>query len=39
MLIYHPLGWAAWAGWFFTGLFVVAAALGVWLLWSVWRSR
>jgi ubiquinone biosynthesis protein len=36
MLIYHP---QAWAGWFFRGLFALAAGLGAGLLWSIWRSR
>jgi ubiquinone biosynthesis protein len=39
MLIYHPQAWAGWAGWFFTGLFALAASLGAGLLWSIWRSR
>lgn len=39
MLIYHPAGWEAWAGWLFFGLLVVASIFGLRLLWSIWRSR
>lgn len=39
MLVYHPPGWEAWGGWFFGLAFLVAVALGLRLLWSIWRSR
>ncbi len=39
MLIYHPSGWESWGGWVFGLAFLVVMALGLGLLWSIWRSR
>jgi ubiquinone biosynthesis protein len=39
MLIYHPTGWEAWAGWLFAALLFGAVVSGLRLLWSIWRLR
>ncbi|MCZ7574356.1 MAG: AarF/ABC1/UbiB kinase family protein [Ardenticatenaceae bacterium] len=39
MLVYHPPGWETWGGWFFGLAFLLAVALGLWLLWSIWHAR
>lgn len=38
MSVYHPTGWEQWAGWLFAFGFLAAAALGVYLAWSILRS-
>ena len=37
--VYHPPGWQAWVGVAFGGGLLVAAALGAYLAWTIWRSR
>jgi ubiquinone biosynthesis protein len=39
MLVYHPRGWEEWAGIAFGVGFVIAAALGLVLAWTIVRSR
>ena len=39
MAVYHPPGWEQWAGAVFAFGFLVAAALGIYLAWSILRSR
>ena len=38
MTVYHPPGWSSWAGAVFGAGFVVAAVLGAYLAWSIFRS-
>lgn len=38
MIIYHPTGWERIGGWLFGLTFLLAVSLGVWLIWSIWRS-
>ena len=38
MTVYHPPGWSSWAGAVFGAGFVVAAVLGSYLAWSIFRS-
>ncbi|MBF6612505.1 MAG: AarF/ABC1/UbiB kinase family protein [Chloroflexi bacterium] len=38
MSVYHPAGWEEWAGPLFAFGFLAAAALGVYLAWSILRS-
>lgn len=38
MLIYHPPGWENVAGSVFTLAFLVSLVVGIWLMWSIWRS-
>lgn len=38
MLIYHPPGWERWASVIFTSGFMVASALGIYLVWSLLRK-
>ena len=39
LLIYHPAGWQAWAGVAFGIGFAIAAGVGVYLAWTILRSR
>jgi ubiquinone biosynthesis protein len=39
LLIYHPTGWEAWAGVAFGIGFAIAAGVGVYLAWTIIRSR
>jgi ubiquinone biosynthesis protein len=39
MLIYHPVGWESWGGWFFGLAFLIVLILGMRLLWSIGRLR
>ncbi|NUQ86518.1 MAG: AarF/ABC1/UbiB kinase family protein [Anaerolineales bacterium] len=38
MLIYHPPGWDLYGGWVFGFGFLFSLALGVWMVWTIWRS-
>ena len=39
MSVYHPPGWQSWVGFAFGGGLLLAAALGAYLAWAIWRSR
>lgn len=39
MSVYHPVAWGWWIGTFFAIGFVLAAGLGVYLAWSILRSK
>jgi hypothetical protein len=39
MSVYHPSGWTPWIGIFFTVGFGLAAGIGVYLAWSIFRAR
>jgi ubiquinone biosynthesis protein len=39
LLIYHPTGWEAWAGVAFGVGFAIAAGVGVYLAWTILRSK
>ena len=39
MSVYHPPGWQWWVGVAFGGGLLLAAALGIYLAWTIWRSR
>ena len=39
MSVYHPPGWQSWVGLAFGGGLFLAAALGAYLAWAIWRSR
>lgn len=36
--VFHPKGWEWFAGWIFAIGFITASTMGVWLIYSVWRS-
>lgn len=38
MIIYHPPSWERVGGWLFGLTFLLALLLGIWLIWSIWRS-
>lgn len=38
MMIYHPPGWEIYGGWLFGLAFLFSLALGVWMMWMIWRS-
>ncbi len=37
MIIYHPPGWNIYGGWLFGLAFLFSLALGVWMIWTIWR--
>ncbi len=39
MLIYHPANWEKWAGYIFTTGFIGASTFGIFLVWSILRSK
>ena len=39
MSVYHPPGWQSWVGFAFGGGVLLAAVLGAYLAWTMWRSR
>ena len=39
MSVYHPPGWQSWVGFVFGGGLLLAALLGFYLAWTIWRSR
>lgn len=38
LAVFHPKGWEWFAGWIFAIGFITASMMGVWLIYSVWRS-
>ncbi len=38
MIVYHPPGWNIYGGWLFGFGFLFSLALGVWTVWTIWRS-
>jgi hypothetical protein len=39
MVVYHPPGWQAWAGFAFGLGFLFASAIGAYLAWTILRTR
>lgn len=39
MSVYHPPGWQSWVGAAFGAGLILAAALGTYLAWAIWRAR
>ena len=38
MIIYHPPGWETYGGWLFGLAFLFSLGLGIWMMWTIWRS-
>lgn len=38
MIIYHPPGWEIYGGWLFGLAFLFSLGLGIWMMWTIWRS-
>ena len=38
MMIYHPPGWEIYGGWLFGLAFLFSLGLGIWMMWTIWRS-